>query len=73
MKHAGMLPVGFLSQIGAVAQIGQLLPCNPRVDLAIPGKGAEAAIRAGDHPVHSNNVDKAAKPLADQFGMLDIV
>ena len=73
MKQAGKLPVGFLGQIGAAAQIGQLLPGNARVDLAVPGKGAEAAIRAGDHPVHADNVDEAAKSLTDQFGMLDIV
>jgi hypothetical protein len=40
---------------------------------AAAGKGAEAAIAAGDYPLAVDDVDKAADPFGHEFGMLDVI
>src|SRR5690606_27244359 len=62
-----------ISEIRACPQVRELFPCDCGIDLAVAGKGAEAAIRAGDDAILAHYLRKAFDALCDQFGRLDIV
>src|SRR5207253_3242724 len=51
----------------------QLFERDVRVELAVTGKGAKAAIAAGDHPLAPDDVGELADALGDELGMLDII
>src|ERR1700751_2643500 len=59
--------------VGALAQGAQFLPGDRRIDLAVAGKGTEAAVGAGNHALAADDADKALEALRDELGVLDAV
>ena len=58
---------------GALDQRAELELGDLRIDLAVAGEGAEAAVGAGDDALAADHVGEAHDALRHQFGMLDIV
>ena len=59
--------------LGAGDQRAELEIGDLRIDLAVAGRGAEAAIGAGDHLVAADDLGQPHDALRHQIGMLDII
>ena len=57
----------FAGKTGAGGQACQFGIGDFRINSAKTRKGAKAAIRAGNHPVSTNDIHKPINPLRNQF------